>query len=86
MRELNPDRPDKTEGPYTVDAGHYQVESDIFTYTHNHDSAGGANTTVDAWSLATLNFRVGLCNQAEFDAILDPYNQVRRPLTAWPIL
>ena len=24
MRELTTDRPDKTEGPFTVDAGHFQ--------------------------------------------------------------
>ena len=29
MRELTPDRPDKTEGPFTVDAGHYQLEMDF---------------------------------------------------------
>ena len=28
MRELNTDRPDKTESPFTVDAGHYQIELD----------------------------------------------------------
>src|SRR5207247_8308607 len=29
MREMNTDRPDKTESPYTVDAGHFQVEADV---------------------------------------------------------
>ena len=32
MREMSTDRPDKTESPYTVDAGHFQIESDLFAY------------------------------------------------------
>src|SRR5512140_1526866 len=35
MRELTPDRPDKTESPYTVDAGHLQLEMDAATFTLN---------------------------------------------------
>jgi hypothetical protein len=27
--EMSTDRPDKTESPYTVDAGHFQVELDV---------------------------------------------------------
>jgi len=77
MRELNTDRPDKTEGPFTVDAGHYQIESDIFTYSQYHDTSGGANTSVDGWSFATLNLRAGLCNQADLQVILNPYNRMR---------
>ncbi len=29
MREMSTDRPDKTESPYTVDAGHFQWEMDL---------------------------------------------------------
>ena len=35
MRELTPDRPDKTESPYTVDAGHFQVEMSFVEFTKN---------------------------------------------------
>ncbi len=34
MRELSPDRPDETESPYTVDAGHYQLEMDFANFTY----------------------------------------------------
>jgi len=77
MRELNTDRPDKTESPYTVDAGHYQIESDIFTYTHDRTTAGGADTTVNSWSYGTLNLKAGLCNRSDFQIVLNPYNRVR---------
>ena len=35
MRETNTDRPDKTEGPYTVDAGHVQIEMDLANYSYD---------------------------------------------------
>ncbi len=77
MREFDADRPDKTESPYTVDAGHFQIESDIVTFTHDHDTANGANTALDSTSLGTLNLKVGLFNHADFQAVLNPYNHVR---------
>jgi len=76
MRELNTDRPDKTESPYTVDAGHYQIESDLFTYTHDHITGGGADTSINAWSFGTLNLKAGLCNSTDFQLILNPYNRI----------
>ena len=35
MRELSTDRPDQTESPFTVDAGHVQVEMDLATFTYD---------------------------------------------------
>lgn len=32
MREMSTDRPDTTESPYTVDAGHFQFELDLAEY------------------------------------------------------
>jgi len=32
MRAFNTDRPTKSNVPYTVDAGHFQYEGDIFIY------------------------------------------------------
>src|SRR4051794_16404126 len=39
MRELATDRPDKTETAYSVDAGHFQLEMDLHTYTHDRYNA-----------------------------------------------
>ena len=77
MRELSTDRPDKTESAYTVDAGHFQIESDLVTYSHDHDKSGGADTTVDAWSFAAANFKVGLCNRVDLQVVVESYNRVR---------
>jgi hypothetical protein len=35
LREMATDRPDKTESAYTVDAGHFQVEMDLLSYTYD---------------------------------------------------
>ncbi len=77
MRELSTDRPDKTESPYTVDAGHVQIETDLFSYTHDHDTDAGADTVTKAWSAAAINFKVGLCNRADLQVVVESYQRVR---------
>ena len=37
LREMSTDRPDLTESPYTVDAGHAQIEVEAVTRTHDED-------------------------------------------------
>src|SRR5580698_8340444 len=51
MRDLSPDRPDVTESPFTVDAGHYQLEMDFANFTY--DKAGG--TTTKTWEVGDFN-------------------------------
>ena len=77
MRELNTDRPDVTESPYTVDAGHFQIELDLAKFTYDHDTANGANTTTRAWGIAPMNLKVGLCNRADLQVGLETFNDIR---------
>jgi hypothetical protein len=35
LREMSTDRPDKTESPYTVDAGHFQFEADLVSFGYS---------------------------------------------------
>lgn len=76
MREMSTDRPDKTESPYTVDAGHFQIESDLVTYSHDHDRANGADTVVDAWSVGAVNLKAGLLNWMDLQLVIESYNHV----------
>jgi hypothetical protein len=76
MRGLSTDRPDETESPYTVDAGHFQIESDLIAYIHDHDTAEGADTVVDSWSVAAVNLKAGLLNWMDLQLVLDSYNHV----------
>jgi hypothetical protein len=73
LRELSPDRPDKTESPYTVDAGHFQLEMDFANYTcHNSDG-----TTAKAWNVAPFNVKAGLFNNVDVQFVFDDYEHVR---------
>src|SRR5262245_28612682 len=76
MRELSTDRPDKTESAYTVDAGHFQVEMDLVNYAYDHDTAGNADTRIDAWAIAPINFKVGLLNNLDLQTVIETYNYV----------
>lgn len=76
MRELSTDRPDKTESAYTVDAGHFQLEMDLVSYSRDRDKSGGGDTRVDAWSIAPINFKVGLCNQVDLQTVIESYNHI----------
>jgi len=73
MRELSPDRPDKTESPYTVDAGHYQLEMDFANFTYNQ--TGGPTTK--AWDLGDFNFKAGLLNTVDVQLVYDNYLNVQ---------
>jgi hypothetical protein len=73
MRELTPDRPDKTESPYTVDAGHFQLEMDFANFTS--DESNGVRTR--AWNVAPFNVKIGLFNRVDLQFIFDDYFWVR---------
>ena len=70
MRELSTDRPDTTESPYSVPAGHIQVEMDLFKSTR--DKSGGAES--ESTSLASFNFKLGLTDSTDIQFVFDPYN------------
>lgn len=69
MRELSTDRPDKTESPYTVDAGHFQWEMDFAVFTLEREDGVRSRT----WNIAPINFKVGLTNNADLQLIFDSY-------------
>ena len=71
-RELSTDRPDQTESAYTVDAGHFQIESDLVNYTSDRDRSGGGDVRTKDLSLATLNLKAGLTNRVDLQLMIDP--------------
>lgn len=77
LRDLSTDRPDQTESPYTVDAGHFQVELDFVNYTADHDNSGGADVRSRSWSVAPLNLKLGLTNRVDVQLMIDPCVSVR---------
>jgi hypothetical protein len=69
LRPLSTDRPDVTESPYTVDAGHVQVEADAFSFSHHE--AGGLR--IDELRLAQMNVKLGLSGRVDLQVVAVPY-------------
>jgi outer membrane putative beta-barrel porin/alpha-amylase len=79
LRDFSPDRPDTTESPFTIDAGHVQVETNLFGYARSRPDLEG--TITDTFDVATSNIRTGLTNSAEIDFVLQPYGvMITHPL------
>jgi hypothetical protein len=77
MREMSTDRPDQTESPISVDAGHFQVEMDLVGATFDHDRSGPDDVRTEAWSVAPMNLKVGLWNNVDLQLMIDPFIHVR---------
>lgn len=77
MRELTTDRPDKTESPFTVDPGHFQLEMDILSYSFDRYNPEREPTRVETLSIAPLNLKVGLSGRVDAQLILQTYQSVR---------
>jgi len=77
MREMSTDRPDKTESAFTVDAGHFQVEADILSYSYDRYNPERAHERVESVRIAPINLKVGLCNSVDLQLVLETYTSVR---------
>lgn len=76
LREMDTDYPGSTESPYTVDAGHFQVEMRWLGYSSDRESLGGVTQQFEAWAIAPMNLKIGLLNQLDVQLLLEPYNVV----------
>lgn len=75
LRELSTDRPDKTESPYTVDTGRFQIELDLATYTIDRED--GVRT--ETLGVAPFNIKYGLDDDTDLQVVVQPY--VRQTVT-----
>jgi hypothetical protein len=71
MREMSTDRPDTTESPYTVPAGHFQLEMSFFDFSR--DGGGDA----EAWSFGQVNFKAGLLPDTDLQLVFDSWTRER---------
>ncbi len=76
LRDLATDDRGAPETPYTVDAGHFQFEMTLVSYTADRDSSSGATLRRDAWAFAPITLKVGLLNQLDAQLGLEPYQLV----------
>ena len=73
MRELAADRPDKTDCPFTVDAGHFQIEMDFANLTYNRPNSQRGNTRFTAVEIAPVNIKAGLLNNLDFQLVFTSF-------------
>ena len=69
MREFSIDRPDVTESPNSLDAGHFQFEGDIFRWAK--ESRGDAPTQLSYWNGL---YKLGLTNKLDIHFGIELYN------------
>jgi hypothetical protein len=72
LRAFCTDRPTKSTAPCTVDAGHFQYESDVFNLTY--DTTGGADTTTLLYTNPTL--KLGLTNTIDAELNIAPWETI----------
>lgn len=73
LRDMSTDRPDKTESPYTVDAGRIQIETDLVAYTRD-ESDGVTTETLD---ILPFNFKLGLTHDSDLQIVYGSFTRVR---------
>jgi hypothetical protein len=77
VREMSSDRPDKTDSPITVDAGHFQLEMDFANVTYDTPNSEHGNVKSDDYQIAPMSLKVGVLNNVDFQLVLSPYQWQR---------
>src|ERR1022692_942366 len=72
LRPLCADRPSKATGSCTVDAGHWQIESDLYNVTFQ--TVDGVSTRTELFTNPTL--KLGITNTLDFEVNIVPWQQV----------
>lgn len=69
LRDLSTDRPDKTESPFTVDAGHFQIELDLVSYARDRSD----DLDTETIAVTPINVKYGLDDQTDMQFVVAPY-------------
>jgi hypothetical protein len=73
LREMSTDRPDKTESAYTVDAGRWQIETDLVAYTRDRES----RVTTEVLDVVPFNLKFGLTHDMDVQFVYGSLSRVR---------
>ena len=77
LRELSADRPDKTDSPFTVDAGHFQLEMDFANFSYQNLNSEQGHLVSREYQIAPMNLKVGLLNKLDLQLELAPWQWER---------
>ncbi|UKT65834.1 transporter [Pedobacter mucosus] len=69
LREMETDRPDVTESPITVDAGHFQFESDLGRLDRSVSNSSSINT----YLLNQANLKLGITNSTAIQVVVQSF-------------
>jgi hypothetical protein len=72
LRSFNTDRPPKANSPYTVDAGHFQYETDVAVF--GYGDTDGVKT--QEWTVFDPTLKLGLTNTIDAELQITPYESV----------
>ena len=72
-RPYNTDRPSKTDSPFTIDAGVFQIESDVWNWTLDYEKGVRTRT----WIVSNTNFKLGLTNWMDLQVFPQFYVNTR---------
>jgi len=73
-RPYNTDRPSKTDTPYTIDAGVFQIESDVWNWQLEEPDTKHGDERIRTWIIpGNTNFKLGLTNWMDFQVIMQFY-------------
>ncbi len=76
MREMTTDGPGASDSPYTVDAGHFQIEMALVDFTTSVETFGDITYRVDRLAVTPLNLKIGLLNAVDLQLLIEPYLHV----------
>jgi hypothetical protein len=77
LRDMDTDRPNKTNTPHTIDAGHLQIEIGAFDYDFYRDQYDAANARTESLDLGQFNFRLGILDNLELNAVVNSLDFLR---------
>ncbi len=72
MREMETDRPDVTESPFTVDAGHFQYEADLLRFSREKDEFTDQKTLL----FNQANLKVGITGSTDIQLVVQSYGRM----------
>jgi hypothetical protein len=75
LRGMDTDRPNVTNTPHTIDAGHLQIETGIIDYSYFRDRSASNNIREDDFSFGQFNLRLGVLNNLELNAVVNAYDR-----------
>lgn len=75
LRELQPDRPGITESPFTVDAGHFQLEMDALRLIN---SGSGNDDRRREWHAAYSTLKLGLSRRTDLQLEVPAYTVTKQ--------